>query len=160
MKKIISAGLVFLTLTVGSQTVLAQDKNSRSTLPDATGIEVLGNCLIYSFFYQRMLNSALGLEVGFSTLPEGTDEDRDIIAFVPLGVKSYLIPKNVSLFLTGGLVFVTKSTDKAFFEDTGLYFYSGVGIEYRAHGGFLFRLTAYSLGFFNFWPGVSIGHAF
>jgi len=137
--------------------------NSRETLRNSTGVELLGNSLLYSFYYQRMLNSASALDVGLGIYGGGDSDDAAFIAFIPFGLKFYLIPKNGSIYLTGGGVFLTGSED-IFDEDfSTLYGYAGLGFEHRSTGGFVFRFTAYGLifeGGFFIWPGLTIGYAF
>jgi hypothetical protein len=86
------------------------------------------------------------------------------IVFVPVSAKLYLIPRDGTLYLTGGAVLVTASTSSGPF-DTATDFYGdvGLGFEFRSAGGFLFRGTAYVLfadGGYFIWPGISFGYAF
>ncbi len=137
----------------------------RETLPNDISIELLGKSILYTFNYQHMIGNTIGLEAGLSALGGGTDEDNTTVVFVPVGAKVYLIPKDGSVYLTGGFVLVTASFDTGPFDDdaSDTYSYLGLGMEYRSQGGLLFRGTAYGLiagGGFFIWPGLSVGYAF
>jgi hypothetical protein len=143
---------VFSKSTAGAQ--------SRTTLRNDFGIELLGKAALYSFSYQRMIAPALGLQAGISALG-GSATDATVV-FIPLGGKLYLAPKDASPFLTGGVVVLSGTSDSGPI-DTRTYGYAGFGFEYRSIGGFLFRGTAYGLiagGEFFIWPGLHIGYAF
>jgi hypothetical protein len=153
-----------LLLLIVSQGV-AQDATSREKLPNSTGIELLGNSFLYSFFYQRMLNNQFGLDAGLSILGAGVAEGSSHVAFVPFGAKFYAIPKNGSIFLTGGGVLLTASIRSDTFDDTDseIYGYVGVGFEHRADTGFIFRFAIYDLfaeDISLIWPGLTFGYAF
>ncbi|MDD3642936.1 MAG: hypothetical protein PHQ19_05700 [Candidatus Krumholzibacteria bacterium] len=141
----------------------AAEELFREKLRNDVGIELLGKAALYCFYYQYMPNRMLGLEAGFGVLGGGSGDDNATIAFFPLGVKLYLIPKNGSLYLTGGVTIVTAGTDTGPFDESTTYGYAGPGFEFRAESGFIFRGTAYGLfsgdGFF-IWPGLTIGYAF
>ncbi len=131
---------------------------SRTALPNDFGIELLGKAVLYSFSYQRMVTPFLGLQAGLGALG-GSD---NLVAFVPLGGKVYVIPKDGSPFITGGIVILTDSVDTDLI-DSMTYGYAGLGFEYRSQGGFLFRASAYGLFAdedFFIWPGLHIGYAF
>jgi len=137
----------------------------RATMRNDVGIELLGKALAYSFSYQRMVSNSLGLEVGLGALGGGgSSSGNTTIVFVPVSAKVYLIPRDGTLYLTGGAVLVTASTSSGPF-DTATNFYGdvGLGFEFRSPGGFLFRGTAYVLfadGGYFIWPGISFGYAF
>ena len=162
-KQIMILVVTILFLSAFSQsTAIAQ---SREALPNDFGIEFLGKAALYSFSYQYMANSSLGLQLGVGALGGGGDDESTLIVFIPAGAKFYVIPKNGSPFLTGGIVLVTASVESGPFSDSESdnYFYAGLGFEYRADGGFIFRGTAYGLiggGSFFIWPGLHIGYAF
>ncbi|HEX9610988.1 MAG TPA: hypothetical protein VF978_03800, partial [Gemmatimonadales bacterium] len=86
--------------------------------------------------------------------------------FIPVSAKLYLIPKDGSLYVTGGAVFVTAAADQGPFDSgsaADFYGQLGLGFEFRSPGGFLFRGTAYGLfgnGSWFIWPGLSVGYAF
>ena len=133
---------------------------SRTTLRNDFGVELLGKAVLYSFSYQRMVTSAVGLQAGIAAL--GGSAVGATVVFVPVGVKLYLVPKNGSPFLTGGIVGLTGSADSGPIE-TATYGYAGLGFEYRAIGGFIFRFSAYALiasGEFFIWPGLTFGYAY
>ena len=133
---------------------------SRTTLRNDFSFELLGKAVLYSFSYQRMVSPAVGLQAGLAALG-GSAVDATIV-FVPVGVKFYLVPKDGAPFLTGGIVGLTGSADSGPIE-TATYGYAGLGFEYRAIGGFLFRFSAYALiasGEFFIWPGLTFGYAF
>ena len=135
----------------------------RERLKSDVGIELLGKAAIYCFYYQYMPNRMLGLEAGFGALGGGSGEDNATIAFFPLGAKLYLIPKDGSLYVAGGVTILTAGTDSGPFDDSTTYGYLGPGFEFRADNGFIFRGTAYGLfssGGFFIWPGLTIGFAF
>ena len=147
---------LFLVFSINS--VLAQ--SSRDSLRSDFGVELLGKAALYSFSFQYMAMPELGLEVGVSAL--GGSVTDGAVFFFPLGARIYPVPKNGSPFFTGGVVTVTADVDQGPVE-SATYGYGGLGFEYRASGGFLFRGTAYGLiagGEFLIWPGLSIGYAF
>ena len=135
-------------------------------MPNDIGIELLGKSLIYSFYYQRCLNRSFALEAGLGALGGGTLEDSATLLFFPVGARLYVIPKNGTFFLAGGVVFANASAGKGpFSEDSAsaTYGYGGLGFEFRSESGFLFRGTAYSLingGGFFIWPGLTVGYGF
>lgn len=143
-------------------TALAQ---SRVDLPNDTGIELLGRSLLYTFSYQRQLNQTFAVEAGISAFGGSGDGDTNLILFFPIGAKVYLIPKNGSIYLSGGINFATNATDSGPFDDDSstTFGYAGPGFEYRSPSGFVFRGTAYGLiagGGFFIWPGLYVGYAF
>jgi hypothetical protein len=111
-----------------------------------------------------MVGNSLGLEAGFGALGGGGTSTSTSIFFFPVNAKVYLIPKDGTLYLTGGAVLVTASTSSGPFDNaTDFYGDVGLGFEFRSPGGFLFRGTAYALfagGGWFIWPGLTIGYAF
>lgn len=150
----------------------ASSAGIRQALPNDISIELLGRSILYTFDYQRMIGNSVGLEAGLSALGGGTSDNNVTVVFVPLGAKLYLIPKDGSVYLTGGVVLVTAifsfsigpaEDDKSEEDKSGSYSYLGLGMEYRSKGGLLFRGTAYGLimgGGFFIWPALSVGYAF
>ena len=136
----------------------------RATMRNDVGIELLGKAVVYSFSYQRMVSNALGVEVAFGALGGSGSGSSTTILFVPVNARFYLIPKDGSLYLTGGAVLVSASTTSGPFDTaTDFYGNAGLGFEFRSTGGFLFRATAYGLfasGEYYIWPGLSFGYAF
>jgi hypothetical protein len=163
-----SKRIVILFVTILFLSVFFQNAaiaQSRTALPNDFGIELLGKAALYSFSYQRMASSALGLQIGVGALGGGGSDDNVLLVFIPVGAKFYFIQKNGSPFLTGGMVFLNASAESGPFSDSesGNYSYLGLGFEYRATGGFIFRGTAYGLisdGSFFIWPGLHVGYAF
>lgn len=158
--------LVALTATVpppaGAQA--AGSPLVRASMPNDIGIELLGKAVIYSFQYQRMVAPAVGLEIGLGALGGGSSSDNTTLIFVPMGARLYLIPKDGTLFLTGGTVLASASVNEGPFSGTSTFYgQAGFGFEFRSSGGFLFRGTAYGLfaeGGYFIWPGLSVGYAF
>ncbi len=159
---------VALTIAFAANQAWAGDgNNSRLKLRNSTGIELLGNSFLYSFYYQRMVNPALGLDAGLAMYGGGGDGNSTFIAFIPFGAKVYLIPKSGSIYLTGGGVLLTASTDFGPVDEgdeySTIYGYAGLGFEHRAESGFVFRFTAYNMfieGSYFIWPGLTLGYAF
>lgn len=156
---LIAAGLslVLLASSACAETLV------RERLKHDVGMELLGKAALYSFFYQYTPNRTIGLEAGFGALGGGGDDDNATIAFFPLGAKLYLIPKDGSLFLDGGITIVTAGTDSGPFDESTSFGHAGLGFEFRAQGGFVFRGTSYLLfndeGWF-IWPGLGLAYAF
>ena len=151
--------VVCATLCLAAAPVASQEL-VREKLKSDVGIELLGRCLLYSFNYQYTPVKQLGLEVGLGALGGGSiDDDNTMLIFVPFGGKFYIIPKDGSLYLAAGGVFLNASTDSGPFDESGStsYGYLGLGFEYRSEGGLLFRGSAYGLiagGSFFIWPGL------
>ncbi len=138
---------------------------SRLQYPNDFGIELAGKSLIYTFTYQRMFNNYFGAEAGFSALGSGDADANTTVLFFPIGARAYFLPKSGSPFVTGGLVLINASVDSGPFDESAsnTYTYLGLGFEFRAEGGFIFRGTAYGLlseGNFFIWPGLHVGYAF
>lgn len=138
---------------------------TRATMKNDVGIELLGRAVAYSFTYQRMITSSFALDVGLGALGGGGGGEDATIVFFPVGAKFYVIPRDGSLYLTGGAVVVTGTIDSGPFSDsaTDAYSFAGLGFEFRSSGGFLFRGTAYGLlggGEWFIWPGITLGYAF
>ncbi len=137
----------------------------RERLKSDVGIELLGKAVLYSFNYQYTPVKQIGLEVGLGALGGGTGSDNSTIIFVPVGGKFYIIPKDGTLYIAAGGVFLNASTDSGPFGDSNstTYGYVGLGFEFRSESGLLFRGSAYGLindGSFFIWPGLGVGYAF
>ena len=161
--------LLAIVLSLGGSPAYAQVEReeviTRVSLPNDVGIEMLGRGLLYSFYYQRMLNKTVAVDFGLSALGSSDEDDSSSLIFVPFGGKIYLIPKNGSIFLAGGGVYLSASTDSGPFDaiTDATYAYVGLGMELRQPGGFLFRGQVYNLiadGNTFIWPGLSVGFAF
>ena len=141
-----------MAITAGGATA-----QTRDSLRSDFGIELLGKAIVYSFSYQRMVSSNVGLQTGISAWG-GSD---DFFLAIPIGARAYFSRKSSSPFLTGGTVLVTGDT---FDDDLGTVVgYVGLGFEFRGESGLLFRGSLYSLfdeGEFLIWPGLNVGYAF
>ena len=163
-------GIAIITCALVSgahaQQAAAPAGSSRGRLRNSVGIELLGRAALYSFEYQRMMTPSFGLDVGLGVLGGSSDTGEDAtVFFVPAGAKFYLIPRDGSLFVTGGAVLVSGFLSSGPFSENASDFYGfgGLGFEYRAAGGFLFRGSAYALfgdGGYFIWPGITVGFAF
>jgi len=168
-KRLAALGAAFLLAAASqaaAQAATAPHPNTRSTMRNDVSLELLGKSALYTFAYQRMITPAFGLEVGVSALGGSTSSGgNSTVVFVPLGAKMYVIPKDGSLFLTGGINIVTATFSDGPFSDTGsgTFGYAGLGFEFRSSGGFMIRGTAYGLfasGDYFIWPGLTVGYAF
>ncbi len=161
---VIGAAILLSAVVSQGHTQGAAKPLVRATMPNDVGIELLGKALLYSFSYQRMVSTSVGLEAGFGAFGGGGTSSSSAILFFPVSAKLYLIPKDGTLYLTGGAVLVTASTTSGPFENaTDFYGDAGLGFEFRSTGGFLFRGTAYVLfgsGGYFIWPGLTVGYAF
>lgn len=161
----IAFGTAILLAAAVSPSAAQAPMLARTTMKNDVGIELLGKAVIYSFNYQRMVSRSVGLEVGLGALGGGGSGSGGSIVFVPVGAKFYLIPKDGSIYLTAGGVFITGTVTDGPFSDgaSDVYGFAGLGFEFRSPGGFTFRGTAYSLiaeGGWFIWPGLSLGYAF
>jgi hypothetical protein len=157
--------LIITVLSLAFVLPAAALASTRDELPNDFGIELGGRSIVYTFAYQRMLNGRVGLEAGVSALGGGGDDEDTLIVFFPIGGKFYFVGKDGSPFVTAGVSIVNASFDSGPFDEseTASYGYVGLGFEYRAQMGLLFRGTAYGLisdGSFFIWPGLYIGYAF
>lgn len=165
-KRLTAIGAAILLCVAASQSQAqgAPKPLVRATMRNDVGIELLGKAVVYSFSYQRMVGNSLGLEVAVGALGGGGSSTSSTLLFVPVSAKFYLIPKDGTLYLTGGAVLVSASTTSGPFDNaTDFYGDAGLGFEFRSTGGFLFRGTAYVLfanGGYFIWPGLSLGYAF
>jgi hypothetical protein len=153
--------LLAVALLVSATALNAQLRKEK---PNDVTFELGGHCILYSLNYQRLLVENFGLEIGASYIGGGTTEGSAGVLFLSGGGRFYLINKNASPYLSGGLVWLSASTDSGPFEDsgTGVYFYVSPGFELRMAGGFVFRAGVNFLikhGFFV-WPGIHLGIAF
>ncbi len=137
----------------------------RTEKPNDFSFDLGGKCILYSLTYQRMLAPAFGLEVGASYIGGGSGEGTAGIMFLSGGGRFYLINKNASPYLSGGIVWVSAGTNAGPFSDDDasfVYFYASPGFELRMTGGFVFRAGVNFIikGGFFVWPGISLGVAF
>jgi len=164
MRRIVTA-LIAAVSVLALLAPAAAAASSRDELPNDFGIELAGRSIVYTFAYQRMLNGYVGLEAGVSALGGGGDDEDTLIVFFPIGGKFYFVNKDGSPYITAGISIVNASFDSGPFdeEETTSYGYVGLGFEYRAQMGLVFRGSAYGLiadGSFFIWPGLYIGYAF
>ena len=154
---IVSAVLILFAV-FSKDAVLAQ---SRTTLRNDFGVELLGKAALYSFAYQRMVTPSVGLQAGFAALG-GSITGDEVVLFFTLNGTLYFTGGDASPFLTGGVVLLTSATDSGPVESV-TYGNVGLGFEYRSPGGFLFRGSIYTLfaeGDFLIWPGLQVSYAF
>jgi hypothetical protein len=155
--RIIIILIVFMIINYSNS--IGQD--SRIELQNDVNIELLGRCLIYSFTYQRLVNPALGLELGMCVLG-GSGSSIETFSG---GFRIYFSQKNATPCLSGGIVVIASPSNSGPFSDdqhSDAYGYIGPGFEYRSPNGFVLRGTVYFLirnGFFV-WPGAQVGIAF
>lgn len=137
----------------------------RSTKPNDFTIELGGKCLIYSLGYQRNISPNFALDTSISYIGGGTSGDSAGVFFLTGGVRYYMLKKDTSPYLSGGIAWASAGTDAGPFNDSAstAYFYVSPGFEYRASGGFVFRGGVYLIlvkSSFVVWPGLSLGIAF
>ena len=156
--------LVVLVLGVLLSSV-ALSAQTRMEKPNDFTLGLGGQCLLYNLAYQRNLSPNFALDIGVSYLGAGASLDESVsVFFLSGGARFYLLKKNTSPYLSGGVVWVSADTDAGPFDGEGnFYGYVSPGFEYRASGGFVFRGGVYFLiikGAFAVWPGISLGVAF
>lgn len=137
--------------------------------PNAISLELLGRAFGYSLNYDRSVSKHFGLGAGFEYLSASDGFMNVTIIMVPLYANYYFSPNNSRFFLTSGfdLAFVKASvtllTDTSVSASTmGIAPFIGGGYEYRADGGFLFRVAPYVFvgKVIRIWLGLSFGVAF
>lgn len=154
--------LLVAALVLSATTLSAQ---SRIQKPNDFTLELGGKCILYSLGYQRTIAPNFGLEAGLSYFGAGGGGDAVSAMFVTGGARAYLLKKDASPYISGGIAWVSADTDAGPFGEgsgSGVYFYASPGFEYRTTGGFLFRAGVYFLirdGFFV-WPGITLGIGF
>jgi len=156
--------LVVLVLGVLLSSV-ALSAQTRMEKPNDFTLGLGGQCLLYNLAYQRNLSPNFALDIGVSYLGAGASLDESVsVFFLSGGARFYLLKKNTSPYLSGGVVWISADTDAGPFDGEGnLYGYISPGFEYRSSGGFVFRGGVYFLiieGSFAVWPGISLGVAF
>ena len=156
--------LVVLVLGILFSSV-ALTAQGRTEKPNDFTLGLGGQCLLYNLAYQRALTPNVALEVGVSYLGAGASLDDSVSAFfLSGGARFYMLKKDASPYLSGGVVWVSADTDAGPFDGEGnFYGYISPGFEYRASGGFVFRGGVYFIfisGAFFVWPGISLGIAF
>lgn len=141
MKQLIM--LTILSILITSSHSNAQNSNT-TYKQNQVYLELLGNGLVYSLNYERLLSENFTLRAGFGYTPglilvEGT--------FIQIPVTaSYLLGGHSSKFEMGlGATFFS-GQDVEFFgfdaEDFSVVFATGIlGYRYVSHGGFVFRIA-------------------
>lgn len=134
-------------------------------------VELLGNALLYSVNYDRLLTPNLAGRVGLMFVTAEDDEgDSGTVAIVPV-MGSWLWGDGNSHFETGiGLAVATASFDIDELDvdesggGTGVYGTGVLGYRYqRPGGGFLFRVgltPVFTTNDFAPWFGLSFGYSF
>lgn len=137
---------------------------ARAEKPNDFTLGLGGQCILYNLAYQRCLTPNVALEVGASYLGGSSEGDTASAFFLSGGARFYLLKKDASPYISGGVVWASADTDAGPFDGaSGVYGYASPGFEYRASGGFVFRGGVYFLfssGDFFVWPGISLGIAF
>ncbi len=157
-----SLGVLFATLFFAAAALTAQ---VRSTKPNDFTIELGGKCFVYSMGYQRNISPNFALDAAISYIGGGTSYDSVGVFFLTGGARLYMLKKDSSPYLSGGVAWVSAGANAGPFSDaaSAVYFYISPGFEYRASGGFVFRGGVYLLfveDSFFVWPGLSLGIAF
>ncbi|GIV61643.1 MAG: hypothetical protein KatS3mg044_0509 [Rhodothermaceae bacterium] len=147
-----------ITLSLFVLTTGVSPAQTRSTLRNDFGIELLGKGYIYTFSYQHLIHPSIGLQASLM----GLGGNGGGILILPVGGNLYVSPNDASPFFTVGIGYVSGIDDDDFIG-SGSYVYVGPGFEYRSTSGLLFRATGYLLfagdGFIT-WPGLHVGYAF
>jgi hypothetical protein len=144
---------------------VALSAQSRAEKPNDFTLGLGGQCLLYNLAYQRNLTPNFALDIGVSYLGAGASLDESgSVFFLSGGARFYMLKKDASPYLSGGVVWVTADTDAGPLDGEGnFYGYVSPGFEFRSMGGFVFRGGVYLLfikGAFLVWPGISLGIAF
>jgi hypothetical protein len=137
----------------------------RTTKPNDVTISLGGQCLIWSFDYQRCISPDFALNASVSYIGATDEEGTAGVFFLTGGARYFMLKKPASPYLSAGIAWISAGTDAGpFGSDSAstVYFYASPGFEFRSEGGFVFRGGVYFLikhGFFV-WPGISLGIAF
>ena len=164
MKKLVLYALAAVALA--SPAAYAQDAARPVTARNAAYVELLGNGLLYSMNYDRMITPRVSARVGIMGLGAATDSASAGIIAAPVMV-NYLFGEGNSHLETGiGLMLASGSVDDVEgFEDesfSGAVGTATLGYRYqRPAGGFVFR--AGLTPFFGTdgiapWFGISFGY--
>jgi hypothetical protein len=131
-------------------------------------LEFLGNGLMYSLNYDRMLSNSIGFRIGagfFSTNDRDSDDHLTVATFP--ATLNYIKGKGKHKFEIGAgvmLLTVSGNIDLFDFEGSGLAGTATFGYRYQPKkGGFVFRIGFTPLfGEFGFLPfgGLSLGYSF
>lgn len=160
--------LVAVTLSIGAagpvagQAAVGGLDSVRTMLPSDVSLELLGRAFVYAFSYQRMLTPMVGLEGSFAGLGSGSGA----LVLGGVGARYYFVKRNASPFVTAGAMLASTATSGSSGSRNASksYVYTGLGVEFRAPDGLVFRGTVYGMvlggGHFWVWPGLSMGFAF
>lgn len=138
------------------------------TSQNSVYLELLGNGLLYSLNYDRLITESIGLRVGVSYQKPNSEE----IVTVPIMIQYLTGSGNSKLELGIGVCLVSQPDRSSFsfldddkeFEGSGALGTATIGYRYqRADEGLVFRAGFTPLfGSIGFWPlaGISIGYGF
>jgi hypothetical protein len=190
MRSTFLLALALLTVVCASTQVNAQsgrtkylvsesyDYDSVSTVrPNAVSFELAGRGIGYGVNYDRSINDAVALGVGFATYSLGVPSTiRNVsydltVTYIPLYANFYFQPNRHRGFLSAGatLTHVKGKVNSNYTEINGINAARsgflgtlGGGYEFRASSGFLFRASLYKfLGpSLPLWPGITLGGTF
>ena len=166
--------ILVLTLAVSFSCWANADEATRMTNPNAVGVEILGRSLLYSVFYDRVMNDdmAAGFGIGSVSTQFAGGGDAGVSAtMVPAYLNYYFTRTGNSLYATGGVSLITNASSVTGLKSsTGGYSFNnnsvepnfGAGFESRGDSGFLFRVAGYGLIGAKVipWMGFSFGYAF
>lgn len=171
-----SVASLVLASTAGLAAPSAQAEHTRVTNPNVIGVELLGQGVLYSIFYDRVLNDDLVAGFGYGVAPTETAAGGNTgvsAAFIPVHVNYYFTRDQGSFYGTGGVTIVTNpdeiagtqsklSISELRYSDSPILPVVGIGYENRGDMGFLFRGTAYAIfaDTISPWIGFSFGYAF
>src|SRR5512136_2178225 len=126
--------LLAIALLVSATALTAQTRTSK---PNDISMELGGKCLLYSLNYHRALGSNFGLTVGASYIG-ATGEETVGVFFLSGGLRVYLLKKDTSPYLEGGLVWASAATTAGPGTTTAstTWGYVSPGFEFRSVGGF------------------------
>lgn len=166
--------MALASLLLGSSAARAE--HTRVTNPNAIGVELLGQGVLYSLFFDRVLNDDLAAGFGYGVAPTKTAAGGDTgvsAVLIPVHVNYYFTRDQGSLYATGGVTIVANpgeiqgtqsklSISELRYSDSPILPVVGIGYENRGDMGFLFRGTAYAIvaDTVSPWIGFSFGYAF
>lgn len=154
---VVVIGVLFLTATLSAQ--------ARVEKPNDFTIELGGKCILYSLNFSRSFGPSVALTAGASYIGGAIEGDSAGVFFLTGGLRAYMIKKDSSPYIEGGIVWLSAGTDAGPFgsdSESGVFFYASPGFEFRSVSGFTFRGGVNFLikhGFFV-WPGIHLGIAF
>lgn len=164
MKKLVLFALV--AVAIAAPAASAQETASPVTARNAFYVELLGNGILYSLNYDRMITPKVSARVGVAALAAADDSTSAGVVAAPIMV-NYLFGEGNSHFETGvGLMLASGAVDEVGDEEddafSGAVGTATLGYRYqRPGGGFVFRagLTPFfSTDGILPWFGVSFGY--